>query len=118
MRQNLLIVLLAVCATLLAVDLLRDGGNVPAASGQAAQSGSGNVVISAANTQNEIYLWVYDVAGKKLGAYSAKNSGIELKGVRSLIYDFDSELNEYPQGRGPTAVANMKATIEKMRQGR
>ena len=115
MRQNVLIALMAVCALLLAANLMKDSSPTPAY-GQAASSTHGNIAMATANTQNEVFLFVYNISGTKLASYGVRNAGIELKGVRSLAYDFDPGLNEYPASKKPTAVANMKKTIDAIKR--
>jgi hypothetical protein len=121
MRQTILVALLSACLTLLAVDVvvsmgapgLRTALGQAAGAGDSAASASG-FVLASANTQNEVFLWLYDIKGQKLASYSVRQ-GIELKGVRSLKYDLDPELNEYPPG-GKTSVENIKKAIEEARK--
>ena len=118
MRQNIIVALLAACLTLLVVQLLINLRQPTAAFGQAAgaTAAASGVVLATANTQNEVFLFLYDVKGQKLASYSIRgNTGIDLKGVRYLKYDFFPDLHEYPGGsRKATAVDNMRQTIDKL----
>ncbi len=92
-KQNLIVVLLAVCATLLAVNLVHNWTQPKIVVGQAAAGGvgGGNFVMATGVGQggNETLLYVLNTATQKLAAYSAsKTRGVEFRGVRTLKYDF------------------------------
>ncbi len=116
MRQNLIVALLAVCCTLLGVNLavsLR-GPQFPVAFGQAVGTPSGQVVLATGQTQtgNEAVLYLYDIATQALACYTAKNQGIELKGVRKITYDLKAP-DFTAKGKSPT-VQDMKKAVEKI----
>ncbi|MCZ6794921.1 MAG: hypothetical protein O7J95_15055 [Planctomycetota bacterium] len=114
MRQNLIIALLSVCATLLAVLVLQPRQEVPVAFGQVA---AGNVLMTGSNTQNEAFCFIYDVAAKKLFSYKNRSTGgLELMGVRYCVHDFNPKIEEYPRSNGRTAVRKMKELVEKLKR--
>src|SRR5512145_1784995 len=97
MRQNFIIVLLTVCATLLAVNLYvsLQRPELPVAFGQAVGVPSGSVAIATSQgTGPEPWCFLYDVTSQRLAVYSCKNAGLELKGVRQLTWDL--QLQELP----------------------
>jgi hypothetical protein len=120
MRQTLTTVLLSVSATLAIVYFVRGLSEPPAmpvAFGQAAAATEGGILMATAETQNEVFLFVYDLKGKKLASYNVRSGpGIELKGVRDIQWDLSADLQEYPVSTRPTAVKNMKKEIEKAKQ--
>jgi hypothetical protein len=81
------------------------------AEGQAA--GGDDVLLSAANTQNDVYLFVYNKSTKQVTTYlQRQNAGLELKGIRVITSDFSTEIDEYPKSQSPTAVRNMKKLLQ------
>jgi hypothetical protein len=112
MRQNLVVVLLSVCLTLLAVNLyvtLR--GPQPAAWGQGVGIPTGQVAIATVQgTSNDPWCYVYDVGSQRLAVYTTKNQGVELKGVRNITYDLKLEELNVVGGRSPT-VKQVKASL-------
>jgi len=116
MRQNFLIVLLTVCATLLAVNLavsLRRP-ELPLAFGQAVGVPSQSVAIATSQgTGPEPWCFLYDVASQRLAVYSCKNAGLELKGVRQITWDL--QIPELPPGLASkrVTVADIKKEVTK-----
>ncbi|MBI4605955.1 MAG: hypothetical protein HY721_28660 [Planctomycetes bacterium] len=113
MRQNLVVALLCVGCTLLAANLvvtLRSSG-LPAAYGQAVGAPSGQVVLATGQNQggSEAVVYVYDVPTRKLGCYTTKGQGIELKGMRDVTWDF--KLQELLP-----ANANKRLTVKQVRE--
>jgi hypothetical protein len=116
MRQNIIIVLLTVCATLLAgnlyVSLQRP--DLPLAFGQAVGVPSGQVAIATSQgTGPEPWCFVYDVTSQRLAVYSCKNQGLELKGVRQCTWDL--QLQELPPALASRRipVADIKKELQK-----
>jgi hypothetical protein len=116
MRQNLIVALLAVCCTLLAVNLyvaLR-GPQLPFAYGQSVGVPSGSVVLATGVSQggSEAVLYLYDAPSQSLACYTVKGQGIELRGVRRVTYDLKAV--EFPAkgGKAPS-VKDMKGAVEK-----
>lgn len=93
MRQNLIVALLAVCATLLAVNVIQNMNQPPVVFGQAAGNHAGNYVMATGVTTSgsEAVMYIFDVTQKKVAAYSTKNRGIEFKGVRTVQHDFKAD---------------------------
>lgn len=119
MRQNVTIALLAVCATLLAVNLTNSiqGQVLRKALGQTAGVQGGNYVIATGITQsgNEAMLYVFDIENKRLAAYFNRGRGIELRGVRNIKWDLN--LDWFP---GPNSLtpAQVKELWEKSEQAK
>ena len=110
MRQNILFALLGACCALLVANLAMESrpSSLPPAF---AQTGGG-VVMSASNTQNEAFVFLFDSGAKKLAAYAVKgNKGLEYRGVRSTEFDFRA--SEFPSSNARTAVKNMRKALEK-----
>jgi hypothetical protein len=90
MRQNVIVALLAVCCTLLAVNVVLQVSTPPAlVFGQAVGNPEGGFVLATGQTQSgsKAVLYVLETATKKLSAYSVENRGIEFKGVREITND-------------------------------
>ncbi len=90
MRNKLTIALLAVCATLLAANLVVSLRTpAPTAFGQATGAEGGGYVLATGQSQggSDQVLWVFQIATKKVAAYSVKSQGIEYKGVRNITWD-------------------------------
>lgn len=116
MRQNFIIVLLTVCATLLAVNLYvsLQRPDLPVAFGQAVGVPSGTVAIATSQgTGPEPWCFVYDVSSQRLAVYSCKNQGLELKGVRQVTWDI--QIPELPPGLASkrVTVADIKKEVTK-----
>lgn len=116
MRQNVIVALLAVCATLLAVNTSRPRNDLPFALGQAAGVASGNYVIAsgvnASGSNNVVY--VFDTAQKRLAVYKVQARGIEFLGVRSVVSDMSIDwLKPNKPGASPDEIAKM---IKKARE--
>jgi len=120
MRQNITIVLLSVCATLLAVNLavsLRRP-ELPVAFGQAVGVPSGSVAIATSQgTGPEPWCFLYDVASQRLAVYSCKNQGLELKGVRQCTWDL--QIPDLPAALASkrASVADIKKAVQKQTPG-
>jgi len=110
MRQNITIALLAVCATLLGVQLVRsftDSGAAPAFGQSVGSSGETGYVLAtgmSSSGSNNI-LYIFEPKEQKLAAYTVQSNGIEFKGVRQVTWDLKPE--EYTKGR---------ASVEAMRK--
>jgi len=115
MRLNINTVLLLACVALLSLDLASRAGNdgaLPHALGQGAQGG--DLLMAAANTQNEVYCFLYNRTTQQLASYVPRGTGsIELKGIRKCEWDFNAKIDEFPDCDGPTAVKKMKALTTK-----
>lgn len=119
MRQNLMVCLLAVCATLLGVNLVVSlRSPLPPVLGQAAGTGQGEFVLATGMNQsgNQAVLYVFNVTSKKLACYTTRTQGIEFQGVREVTYDLmPQELN--PRGRKLT-VEQVKEAVKKGGKGK
>lgn len=118
MRHSVTTALLAVCALLLAANLLLmvlDPGPVPVAFSQAA---GGKVIMTASNTQNEAFCFLYDTEAKKLVSYMTRGGGLQLRAIRNCSFDFNRMIDEYPDSNEPTSVKKMKDLIEKLGRGK
>jgi hypothetical protein len=111
MRLNLNTVLLLAGVALLALDLASRVGNdrpLPLAFGQGGEDA--DLLMAAANTQNEVYCFLYSKKTRQLISYVPRGTGcIELKGIRKCEWDFNPKIDEFPDCDGPTAVKKMKA---------
>jgi hypothetical protein len=78
--------------------------------GQAASTRDGTLILATVQgSGNEPYFIVYDVVSKRAGAYAIK-TGIELRGIRELTWDF--ELQEIATDKS-IPVAQIRAEVEK-----
>ncbi len=78
------------------------------------QSSAGPVIMAAANTQNEVFCFLYDPSTRQLTSYMQRAStGIELKALRSCTGDFNVNFVEFPVSKSRTSVPNMKELSEK-----
>ena len=116
MRQNFIIVLLTVCATLLAVNLYvsLQRPELPVAFGQAVGVPSGSVAIATSQgTGPEPWLFLYDVGSQRLAVYTCKNQGLELKGVRQITWDL--QIPDLPPALATkrASVADIKKAVQK-----
>jgi hypothetical protein len=113
MRQNLIIALLSIACTLLAVNLYvtLSEPRMPLAFGQAVGTPTGSVALATGVTQggSETMLYLYDLSNQRLAAYSTKNQGIELKGVRHITHDLKA-VEFVARGKSPS-VQEMKKAI-------
>ena len=113
MRNNMVIVLLSVCCTLLAVNLyvaLGEGASQTAYSQAASAVPTGQVALATSqDTSNSPFVFVYEVGTQRLAAYKAGNQGIELKGLRQITWDLKlEELNP--------ALANRRVKVSEIRK--
>jgi hypothetical protein len=84
-----------------------------AALGQAAATPDGTAILATVQgSGNEPYFVVYDVVSKRAGAYAIK-TGIELRGIRELTWDF--ELQELATDKS-IPVAQIRAEVEKQKK--
>ena len=119
MRQNITVALLAICATLLAVNVVQQM-NGPAflpAFGQAVGNTQGNYVLATGMSQsgNANMLFVLEVPTKRLAAYTVKTRGIEFMGVREITWDMKPE--ELPPRSGKLTVKQVKDAVMKQQGG-
>jgi hypothetical protein len=115
MRQNVIIALLAVIATLLLVSVfspphyvlgqMASGGNATIGSEVAVATGS-----LAGGAGSAFYL--YDPKEHKLLVYYLANSGLEIRAVRDLEWDMKAVDFNQPQGK-MVSVQEMKKAIGK-----
>ncbi|MBA21304.1 MAG: hypothetical protein CMJ97_08015 [Planctomycetes bacterium] len=120
MRQNITVAMLAICATLLAVNVVQQM-NRPAfmpAFGQAVGNTQGNYVLATGMSQsgNANMLFVLEVATRKLEAYTVKSRGVEFMGVREITWDMKPE--ELTPKSGKLSVKAVKDAILKQQGGR
>lgn len=93
MRDKLIVVLLSVCCTLLAVNLVvLWNDDSPVVHGQAAGGGGvgGEFIVATSATQNEPVCFIFKTGDTQhLAAYMARNNGIRVMGVRQTQWDFN-----------------------------
>jgi hypothetical protein len=83
--------------------------------GQAAATPDGAAILATIQgSASEPYFVVYDVASKRVGAYTIKN-GVEIRGIRELTYDL--ELQDFATAQN-VPVAVIKAEVEKHRKAK
>lgn len=119
MRQNITIALLAICVTLLAVNVVQQmtRPGFPQAFGQAVGNAQGNYILATGMTTqgNNNMLYVLEVPTRRLAAYSVAKRGIEYMGTRDLTWDMKIE-HFIPLGKR-LAPADMKRAIQKNQPG-
>ncbi len=116
MRRSIVTVSIVIGGLVAALDLgyhLGRQGVFPVAESQA--GGGDEVILTASNTQNEVFCFVYNKTKNLIVSYMQRQTGgIELKGIRSTINDFP-QINEYPSSQSVTAVKNMKKTVDQLK---
>ena len=119
MRQNITIALLAICVTLLAVNVVQQmvRPGFPQAFGQAVGNAQGNYILATGMTTqgNNNMLYVLEVPTRRLAAYSVAKRGIEYMGTRDITWDMKIEYFA-PLGKR-LAPADMKKAIQKNQAG-
>ena len=112
MRRNLLQCVLFLCGIVGVLDIgyhLGRGALLPSAEGQAAVAASADVIVTTANTQNETFCFVYSKTTKQIASYMQRSTGgIELKGIRTTTYDFNPNIQEFPDSSGSSSVKSIK----------
>ena len=120
MRQNITITLLAICVTLLAVNVVQQMArpDLPMAFGQAVGNTQGQYVLATgvSTTGSNNMLYVLEVPTRRLAAYTVKTRSIEYRGTRDITYDMKVEHYD-PKGRNPTP-GDMKKAIQKNLTGK
>ena len=116
MRQNVIVVLLSVIATLLLVIALKPS---PAAVGQTAGGGTATIggdVVGATGTlpggAAGAAFWIYEPHAHRLAVYTVGNAGLELKAVRDVQWDLQAL--EFPPGKQTPAISAMKAAVQNL----
>jgi hypothetical protein len=107
MRQNFVVCLLAVCATLLAVNLAVNlRSQPPLAFGQSVAEKAGFILAAAQAQGGGTVLYVFETESKKLALYQSKGTGFEFVGSRTLTYDLDPSILEFmpPKRMNPREV--------------
>jgi hypothetical protein len=117
MRQNVIIVLLSVIATLLAVSVFSPS---PVVVGQNASGTAvvGNDIVGATGSLqggSGSAFWLYNAKDRKLAVYVLGNMGLELRSVRDLQWDFRAIDLNIPAGK-PTKVSDIKKDISKQQK--
>jgi hypothetical protein len=119
MRQNITVALLAICVTLLAVNVVQQMTRpvFPAAFGQAVGNTQGNYVLATgmSTTGNNNMLFILEVPTRKLAAYSVKTRGIEYMGTREITWDLKPE--ELIPKSGKLSVKAVKDAVQKQAAG-
>lgn len=119
MRQNITVALLAICVTLLAVNVVQQmvRPGLPQAFGQAVGNAQGNYILATGMTTqgNNNMLYVLEVPTRRLAAYSVAKRGIEYMGTRDITWDMKIE-HLAPLGKR-LAPADMKKAIQKNQAG-
>ena len=110
MRQNVVIVLLSVCLSLLAVNLcMLLARSQPIAIGQGVGVPTGSVAIASVQGNDQSpWCFVYDVTSQRIAVYKAGNQGLELKGVRQITYDIRLEELDKKAANMNVRVADVK----------
>ncbi len=120
MRQNITVTLLAICVTLLAVNVVQQMARpvFPAAFGQAVGNTQGDFILATgmSTTGNSNMLYILEVPTRKLAAYSVKTRGIEYMGTREITWDLKPE--ELTPKSGKLSVKAVKDAIQKQASGR
>ena len=119
MRQNITVALLAICVTLLGVNVVQkmDRPGLPQAFGQAVGNAQGNYILATGMTTqgNNNMLYVLEVPTRRLAAYSVAKRGIEYMGTRDITWDMKIE-HLAPLGKKLTP-SDMKKAIQKNASG-
>ena len=80
------------------------------------QGAGGAVIMAAANTQNEVFCFLYDPSIQQLVSYRQRpSSGIELQAIRSCDADFNPKFEEFPRSTSATSVPKMRELVQKMK---
>ena len=119
MRQNITVALLAICVTLLGVNVVQQmvRPGLPQAFGQAVGNAQGNYILATGMTTqgNNNMLYVLEVPTRRLAAYSVAKRGIEYMGTRDLTWDM--KIEHLPPLGKRLAPADMKKAIQKNQLG-
>ncbi len=119
MRQNITVALLAICVTLLGVNVVQQmvSPGLPQAFGQAVGNAQGNYILATGMTTqgNNNMLYVLEVPTRRLAAYSVAKRGIEYMGTRDITWDMKIE-HLAPLGKKLTP-SDMKKAIQKNQAG-
>jgi hypothetical protein len=111
MRTKNLIALIALVAVGFFVGRGSAEPKLPSAHGQGS---AGPVIMAAANTQNEVFCFLYDPATRQLTSYMQRaNTGIQLKSIRPCAWDSHTKFEEYPVSTSKTSVPNMRESFNK-----
>jgi|SoiMethySBSTD1v2_1073268.scaffolds.fasta_scaffold13170_3 hypothetical protein len=116
MRMHIVTTSIALGCLVAAVDLGYHLGGQRIVSVAEGQAGGDEIqMMTAANTQNEVYLFVYNKNTKQITTYMQRTgTGLELKGIRLITSDVSSDIDEYPKNQSPTAVRNMKKLLQQL----
>ncbi len=114
MRQNVIVALLSVIATLLLVNVLKPTSSM-----------SGQTTGGTATVGNEVAVatgsliggsgsnfWLYDNHAKRLAVYFMGNTGLEVRAVRDVSFDLEATDFLSQQGK-QTRVNEMKKIVKK-----
>ncbi len=114
MRQNAIVALLSVIATLLLVNVLKPTSPM---SGQTA-GGTSTVGHEVAVATGSIVggtgsnFWLYDTQSKRIAVYFLSNAGLEIRAVRDVSFDLEATDFNPPLGK-PVRVNEMKKALKK-----
>ena len=118
MRQNIVVALLSVCATLLAVQVvLTIGKETAPVFGQTVGSdggGSGFVLatgMSSSGSNNMLY--IFEPKSGRVAAYTVQSRGLEFKGPRQVTHDLIPE-ELTPKGR--MSVSDVRKALKKLKK--
>ncbi len=113
MRQNVIIALLSVIATLLAVSVFTPSNSaVGQNAGGSATVGTEVAVATGSLTGGNSAFYIYDPGKKKVLAYVLGNKGLEVRAVRDVQFDLlATEVNQ--QSGVMTTVSAMRKAIGK-----
>lgn len=119
MRQNMIIVLLTVCATLLAVQVvstLSRDMNSPAFGQTVGTDGGGGKYVMAtgmSTSGSNNMLYILEPKTGRVAAYTVQSRGIEYKGTRQVTHDLIPE-ELTPKSR--MSVAQVRAALKKLKK--
>ncbi len=119
MRQNVIIVLLSVVATLLVVDIFLKPA--PSAQGQLGGGGTamggGDILCATGATTGGAgsAFWLLDAKKSRIAVYSLGNNGLELRAVRDIQFDLQATYLNLSQGKltKPSEVRKALAGMKK-----
>jgi hypothetical protein len=114
MRQNLVVALLSVIATLLAVTIFSPPSSVSGQNTGGTATIGNEVAVATGPLQggSGSAFWLYLPARQKLAVYVLGGAGLELRAVRDIQYDLQATDLNLPQGK-TTKVRDIKKEISK-----
>src|SRR5262245_19435146 len=118
MRQNVIIVLLSVIATLLVVDIMKPTPSLQGQlSGGVTAMGGGDVLVATGGLPggNGSAFWLYDNKDKRIAVYALGSQGLEIRSVRDIQYDLQATFLNLQQGK-MTKPSEVKREVAKLKK--